>query len=113
MVRNEPDLDLIKQVEQVTIPGLERPAGRFAAIPSDGMTEAVEVVVFLIWQLLHWLLFGCINSQERPRAIYLRGGSLARLPASLGGSANRQVGCRAVAPPNSPRPLHNCEIRVN
>jgi hypothetical protein len=73
MGRTEPDLDLIKQVEQVTNSALERAAWRFEAIPSEGITEAVEVLVFLIWQLLHWLLFGCNNSQERPRAIYLRG----------------------------------------
>jgi hypothetical protein len=28
-----------------------------------GITDAVEVLVFLIWQLPHWLLFGCRNSQ--------------------------------------------------
>ena len=63
-----PDLDQIKQGEQVTTSALEGPAWRFAGIPSVGITDAVEVLVFLIWQLLHWLLFGCKNSQERPRA---------------------------------------------
>jgi hypothetical protein len=38
--RTEPDLHLIKQVEQVTIPRLERPAWRYAAIPSEGTTDA-------------------------------------------------------------------------
>lgn len=71
MGRTEPDLDLMKQVEQVAISALERPAWRYAAIPSEGTTEAVEVLVFLIWQLLHWLLSGCKNSQER-RATCLR-----------------------------------------
>ena len=65
--RTEPDLDLIKQVEQVTMSDLEGPAWRFAGIPSVGITHAVEVLVFLIWQLLNWLLFGCENSQEWPR----------------------------------------------
>jgi hypothetical protein len=64
VVGTEPDLDLIKQVEQVTAPALERPGWRFAAIPSEGITDAVEVLVFLIWQSLNWLLFGCKNSQE-------------------------------------------------
>jgi hypothetical protein len=54
-----------------------------------GVTDAVEILVFLIWQLLHWLLFGCQNSQKRPRATYLRRGSLAMLPALTGGSTNR------------------------
>jgi hypothetical protein len=44
--RTEPDLDLIKQVEQVTTSDLEGPAWRFAGIPSVGITHAVEVLVF-------------------------------------------------------------------
>jgi len=67
--RTEPDLDLIKQAEQVTRLVLEGPARRFAGIPSMGITDAVEVLVFLIWELLNWLLFGCKNSQESPRTI--------------------------------------------
>ena len=31
------------------------------------ITDAVEFLLFLIWQLLNWLLFGCKNSQEWPR----------------------------------------------
>ena len=62
----EPDLVLIKQVEQVTTFVLEGPR-RFARIRSIGITDAVEVLVFLIWQLLNWLLFGYKNSQEWPR----------------------------------------------
>jgi hypothetical protein len=46
VVGTEPDLDLIKEVEQVTISALERPAWRFAAIPSEGITDAVEALVF-------------------------------------------------------------------
>jgi hypothetical protein len=30
----------------------------------QGVTDAAEILVFLIWQLLHWLLFGCKNSQN-------------------------------------------------
>src|SRR5271169_2192861 len=60
----EPDLDLIKEVEQVAASALERPAWRFAAIPGEGIADAVEVLVFLFWQLLHWLLFGCKNSRS-------------------------------------------------
>jgi hypothetical protein len=85
----EPDLDLIKQVEHVTTLGLEGPAWRFAGISSMGITNALEVLVFLIWQLLHWLLFGCRNSQERSRATWLRTGSPAMLPAPTGGSTSR------------------------
>src|SRR5690242_17847037 len=45
--RSEPDLRLIKQVEQVTISALEGPAWRFGGIPSSGITGAVDVLVFL------------------------------------------------------------------
>jgi hypothetical protein len=51
-----PDLDLIKQVEQVTRLVLEGPARRFAGILSVGITAAVEVLVCLISQLARWLL---------------------------------------------------------
>jgi hypothetical protein len=84
-----PDLDQIKQGEQVTTSALEGRAWRFAGILSVGITDAVEVLVFPIWQLLHWLLFRCKNSQERPRATGLRRGSPAMLPAPPGGSTNR------------------------
>jgi len=84
-----PDLDQIKQGEQVTTSASEGPAWRFAGISERRITDAVEVLVFLIWQLLHWLLFGCKNSQERPRETYLRRGSPAMLPALPGGSTNR------------------------
>ena len=86
--RTEPVVHLIKQVKQVTISALEGPTWRFAGIPSIGVTDAVEILVFLIWQLPHWLLFGCKNSQKRPGDC-LRRGSLAMLPALTGGSTNR------------------------
>ena len=50
----------------------------------QGVTDAVEILVFLIWQLLHWLLFGCKNSQKRPRATC--GNAAGPL---TGGSTNR------------------------
>jgi hypothetical protein len=101
----EPDLDLIKQVEQVTISALKGPAWRFAGIPSTGITDAVNVLVFPIWQLLSWLLFGCRNSQQRPSATCLRRGNAT-------GPTRRfqepgHMGCRAVALPNSVRLIHN------
>ena len=79
-------------------------------IPSIGVTDAVEILVFLIWQLLRWLLSGCKNSQERPRATYLRRGSPALLPVLTGGgSTNRATwAAEPVALPNSPRLIHNC-----
>jgi hypothetical protein len=85
----EPDLVLIKQVEQVTTFVLEGPLRRFARVRSIGITDAVGVLVFLIWQLPRWLLFGCKNSQERPRATCLRTDSPAMLPAPTGGFTNR------------------------
>jgi hypothetical protein len=86
--RTEPDVHLIKQVEQVTTSAMAGPTWRFARIPSMGSRDAVEILVFLIWQLPHWLLFGCKNSQKRPGDC-LRRGSLAMLPALTGGSTNR------------------------
>jgi hypothetical protein len=86
--RTEPDVHLIKQVEQVTMSALEGPVWRFARIPSAGVTNAVEILAFLIWQLPHWLLFGCKNSQKRPGDC-LRRGSPAMLPALTGGSTHR------------------------
>jgi hypothetical protein len=69
--RTEPDVHLIKQVEQVTMSALGGPTWRLPWILSIGVTDSVEILLFLIWQLLHWLLFGCKNSQnsqKRPRA---------------------------------------------
>jgi hypothetical protein len=43
-----PDLEQIKQGEQVTTSTLEGSAWRSAAIPSVGVTDAAEVLVFLI-----------------------------------------------------------------
>jgi hypothetical protein len=101
--RTEPDLHLIKQVEQVTTSALERRAWRFAGISSVGITDALGALVFLIWQLLHWLLFGCKNSQERPRATWLRRGSPAMLPAPTGGSTSRATWAAEPLP---------CQIRL-
>ena len=35
-----------------------------------GVTDAVEILVFLIWQLPHWLLFGCKNSQKEAGRLF-------------------------------------------
>jgi len=64
-----------------------------------GVTGAVEILVFLIWQLLHWLLFGCQNSQNSQR----------RAEATCANAADPNqrfyepghIGCRTVALPNS------------
>jgi hypothetical protein len=62
--RTEPDVHLIKQ--KVTTAALGGPTRRFPGIPGMRVTDAVKILVFLICQLLHWLLFGCKNSQKRP-----------------------------------------------
>jgi hypothetical protein len=93
---------LIKQVEQVTKSALEGPTWRFARIPRMGVTDAVEILLFLIWQLLHWLLFGCKNSQKRPRATCGNAAGPNRRFHEPG-----HMGCRAVALPNSVRLIHN------
>jgi hypothetical protein len=53
--RTEPDVHLIKQVEQVTTSALEGPTWRVARISRIGVTDEVEILVFLIWQLPHWI----------------------------------------------------------
>jgi hypothetical protein len=53
-----------------------------------GVTAAAEILVFLIWQLPHWLLFGCKNSQKRLGDLLAKG-SLAMLPALTGGCTHR------------------------
>src|SRR6201984_3754468 len=63
----EPDVHLIKQVEQVTTPALEGPCGASPGFRALGVTDAVEILIFMIWQLLHWLLFGCKNSHTARR----------------------------------------------
>ena len=63
----EPDLVLIKQVEQVTNFVSGRTAPALCQGSQIGTTDAVEVLVFLIWQLLRWLLFGCKNSHTARR----------------------------------------------
>jgi hypothetical protein len=100
--RTEPDVHLIKQVEQVTTAALGGPTWRFPRIPSMRVTDAVEILVFLIWQLLHWLLFGCKNSQKRPRATCGNAAGPNRRFHEPG-----HMGCRAVALPNSVRLIHN------
>jgi hypothetical protein len=75
-----------------------------------GVTDAVEILGFLIWQLLDWLLFGCKNSQngqKRP------GDLLAKGQSGNAAGPNRRfhepgpMGCRAVALQNSVRLIHN------
>src|SRR6202008_889408 len=100
--RTEADGHLIKQVEHVTKSALEGPMWRFARLPSTGVRDAVEILVFLISQLPHWLLFGCKNSQN----IEKRPGDLEKgRSGSAPGPARRfhdpgPMGCRAVALPN-------------
>jgi hypothetical protein len=67
-----------------------------------GVTDSVEILLFLIWQLLHWLLFGCENSQKRPRATCGNAAGPNRRFHEPG-----HMGCRAVALPNSVRLIHN------
>jgi hypothetical protein len=59
MGRTEPDVHLKKQVKQVTTSALEEPAWR-RQDSERGVTNAVEILVFLIWQLPYWL-------QKRPK----------------------------------------------
>jgi hypothetical protein len=81
----EPDVHLLKQVEQVTILVLEGPARRFARIPSIGIKGAAEVLVFIT----AIVGFGCYFAAETARGgrgrPFAKGGP-ATLPAPPGGS---------------------------
>ena len=67
--RTEPDLDLMKQVEQVTTSDLEGPGRRFAGIPKRGdhtRGRSPRISDLAITELaVIWLQ----NSQEWPRTI--------------------------------------------
>src|ERR1700731_4434169 len=69
----EPDLHLLKQVEQVTTLVVEGPAGQDSE-------HGVAVLVF-IQQLWVWLLFRCRNSQEEARGRPFAKGGPAMLSA--------------------------------
>ena len=90
---------------------LEGPTWRFAEIPRMGVTAAVEILLFLIWQLLHLLLFGCKKQQKQRGAA--EGDLLAKEQSSNAAGRNRRfhepglVGYRAVALQNSVRLIHN------
>jgi hypothetical protein len=108
--RTERDVHLIKQVEQVTKSALEGPTWPFARIPSMGVTDSVEIRVFLIWQLLHWLLFGCKNSQniqKRPGGLFAKGQSGNAAGPNRRFHEPGRMGCRTVPLPNSVRLINN------
>ena len=111
MERAEPDLDLIKQVEQVTTLVLEGPAGRFARIRSLEITRAVVILVFPIWQLLAWLIFRCKKQAKQPGAaegdLFAKGRSGNATGPTRRFHEPGHIGYRAVALPNSVRLIHN------
>jgi hypothetical protein len=82
--RTEPDLDLIKQVEQAANLVLERAARRFAGSRSIGIKSAAIVLSFGIWQLLVWLIFRCKKQRKQARAaegdLFAKKGSPACYP---------------------------------
>src|ERR1700758_1835799 len=81
--RTEPDVHLIKQVEQVTMSALGGPTWRFARIPSMGhgrrrnpsISDLAITALAVVWL------------QKQPEES--RGRPVAMLPALTGGSANR------------------------
>lgn len=63
----KPDLDLIKQAEQVTTLFLEGPARCFARNRGIGTTGAALILLsFPIWELLVWLVFRCKKQRKQP-----------------------------------------------
>ena len=95
----EPDLHLLKQVEQVTTLVVEGPAGQDSK-------HGVAVHVF-IQQLLVWLLFRCRNSQEGAEGGRLRRAVRQCYRPHPAVPRPSRTGCRAVALPNSVRLIHN------
>jgi hypothetical protein len=69
-----------------------------------GITDAAKVLVFPIWQLLHWLLFGCKNSQQG-RAQSVCEGARYRPHPPVPGTGH--MGCRPVALATSVKPIHS------
>jgi hypothetical protein len=73
--------------------------------------DAVEILGFLIWQLLDWLLFGCKKQQKQLEEA--EGDLFAKGQSGNAAGPNRRLhapghmGCRAVALPNSVRLIHN------
>jgi hypothetical protein len=61
----KPDLGVIKQVEQGTTLFLEEPARDLAGFGAHGSKEAVEILVFPIWQLFG-LAEGALLRSARP-----------------------------------------------
>jgi hypothetical protein len=111
VARTEPDLNLIKQVEQETMLVLEGPARRFAGIRSTGIIGAVEILVFLSWQLSIWLIFRCKKQRKQPGAakgdLFAKGQSGNTTGPTRRFHEPGHMGCRAVALLNSLRLIHN------
>jgi hypothetical protein len=107
--RTGPDMHLIKQVEQVTT---SVGFGRTDVVlrqdsEHGGLTDVVEILVFLSWQLLHWLLFSCKNSQKRLGDLFAKGQSGNAASPDRRFHEPGHMGCRTIAPPNSVRLIHN------
>ena len=92
MGKTQPDVHLIKQVEQVTKSALGGPMWRFPRDSEHGVTGSVEILLFLIWQLPYWLLFGCKKQPKHPEEA--EGDLWQMLPALTGGATNRAHGLR-------------------
>src|SRR5262245_57014973 len=63
--RTGPDLDLVKQVEQVTALVLEGPARRFARIGSIEITGRSDLLISQLWA---WLILRCKKQPKQPGA---------------------------------------------
>src|SRR5437016_9150839 len=98
--RTKPDLDLIKQVEQVTTLVLEGPARALCQDSEHRNHGGAVIFVFLVWQLLAWLIFRCKKQPKQPRAA--EGDLLAKRQSGNATGPTRRfhepghIGCRAV-----------------
>jgi hypothetical protein len=85
-----PDLDLIKQVEEVTISALKDRPDASRRFPSEAITDALKAPRSSDWAIN---AFGCYLATKTARSgrgrPVLRRGSPAMLPAAPGGSTNR------------------------
>jgi hypothetical protein len=88
-VKTQPDLRLIKQVEQVTMLGMEGTGPALCQDSEHGNQVTIVIIIFIIWQLSAWLIFRCRKQPEQRGAA--NGDLLAK---GLSANATEKSACR-------------------
>ena len=72
------------------------------------------ILVFLVWQLVAWLIFRCKKQPKQPGAaegdLFAMGQSGSAIGPTRRFHEPGHIVCRAVAPPNSVRLIHHLEV---